>query len=78
MQTVKRVFLVGNGFNYLVVEIIKNHKGDGLPKRIVDTQEACVNNIYYLTRLWERFDQAFDELKKETKNLGDEELIGII
>lgn len=78
MQTVKRALLVGNGFNYLIADIIRQHNGNDLPKRITDTQEACINNIFFLTRLWERFDEAFDELKKETKGLNDEELIGII
>lgn len=78
MQTVKRTLLVGNGFNYLVADIIREHNGAGLPKRVTDTKEGCINNIYFLTRLWERFDEAFDELKKETKGLNDEELIGII
>lgn len=78
MQTVNRTLLVGNGFNYLVANIIERHDGTGLPKRITDSQQACINNINFLTRLWERFDEAFDELKKETKGLNDEELIGII
>ncbi|RTQ48516.1 hypothetical protein EJV47_16220 [Hymenobacter gummosus] len=78
MQTVKRVFLVGNGFNYLVANIIKSHDGTGLSKRVVDAKDACINNIEFLTRLWERFDEAFAELKKEAKGLNEEELIGLV
>jgi hypothetical protein len=78
MQIVKRVFLIGNGFNYLTADIINRHDGSGIAERTYQRKEVCVNNILFLTRLWERFDEAFDELKKETKGLGDEELIGII
>ncbi|MGI4970943.1 MAG: SIR2 family protein [Janthinobacterium lividum] len=62
----------------MTADIISHHSGDGVSQQAHERKEECVNNILFLTRLWERFDEAFDELKRETKGLGDEELIGII
>jgi NAD-dependent SIR2 family protein deacetylase len=78
MQVVKKVFLIGNGFNNLIAEIIRNHDGVDVPENVFETKESCVSNVLYLTTLWQKFDEAFAELKDEIKGVNEEELIGLI
>jgi NAD-dependent SIR2 family protein deacetylase len=74
----KTVFLIGNGFNNIIANLVRNAPNSNLPDNIKDTQEATADNIIQITKLWEKFDKDFDELAKETGQNNQEELIETI
>ena len=71
----KTVFIIGNGFNNIIADIVKNTPAANLPNNVAYTQESTVENILQITKLWEKFDRDFDQLVKDTNQSNHEELI---
>ena len=68
--------IVGNGFNYLVSDLIRNYENQR-PSNEEELQEIA-KSIDGITRLWERFDDVFRDLREKSNGLNDEEVIRMI
>lgn len=56
--------LVGNGFNYLIENIIRQYNPALVPKDVKEELDTLAQDIHNITGLWKRFDNLFAELKK--------------
>lgn len=67
----KIIFLVGNGFNYLIEDIIKHHEFDngGTPDELKHKRETS-QGISNITALWKKFDTVFAEFETHFKERG--------
>lgn len=75
-------FLVGNGFNYMVENIIRKHvTGHETPEQLIE-KRAIADSIISITALWKKFDEVFQELTQQFAERGvkisHEELIRMI
>lgn len=71
----KTVFLIGNGFNNIIADIVQNAPPSSLPKSVAYTQKETAQNILQITKLWEKFDNDFKQLIKDTDQSNHEQLI---
>jgi hypothetical protein len=74
----KPIFLIGNGFNFLIADILKKQiETDelfcGADSNLIQTEK----DIREITALWKKFDDLFEELSKEYP-LSQEELLKMI
>ena len=73
------ILITGNGFNYLISDIIKNIPHDKIPNNINIPVTDITTGISNITNLWQKFDKVFSDLKTKSRgNLNEEELIGMI
>lgn len=78
----KVAFLVGNGFNYMVENIIRKHvTGHETPAQLIE-KRSTADSIISITSLWRKFDDVFQELTQQFEERGvrisHEELIRMI
>lgn len=69
--------IIGNGFNFLIEDIIRNWEGP-LPKYLSNQPNALADKIHEISKLWEKFDTIFQELRGKVHGVNDEELIRMI
>ncbi|MDO1451814.1 hypothetical protein Q0590_36405 [Rhodocytophaga aerolata] len=76
----KVAFIIGNGFNYLIRDLVRNYPKDNIPKILNASTVDVAKRIEDITKLWEKFNTVFNNLKEHTKEhqLSDEELIRMI
>lgn len=74
----KTILLVGNGFNYMVESWVNNLPDDFISSKIDENKEELTQKINEITRLWQKFNDIFEEIKQKNPKLNDEELIRII
>lgn len=67
----KIVFLVGNGFNYLIEDIIKHHpfNNGGTPDELKHRRETS-QGISDITALWRKFDKVFEDFEAHFQEKG--------
>lgn len=71
------ILITGNGFNYLIQDIIKNIPSSEIPPKINISVTDVTTGISNITNLWKKFDKLFSDLKAKS-NLNEEELIRMI
>jgi len=71
-------FILGNGFNYLIENIIRSIPVEQIPGNLHTDQAKLANKIREISGLWARFDNLFRDLKGNYPHLSDEELIRMI
>lgn len=74
----KTVLITGNGFNYMINGWIDNIPDENLLKLNVGSKNQIKNDITEITTLWQKFNDIFDEIKKNLPQLNEEELIRLI
>ncbi|UOU97745.1 hypothetical protein MUU74_14725 [Chryseobacterium daecheongense] len=74
----KTILLVGNGFNYMVENWINNLSNDLVKGMTGQNKDEITKNINEITKLWQKFNEIFEEIKLKNPRLNDEELIRII
>lgn len=74
----KTILLVGNGFNYMVESWINNLPEDFISSKIEENKNEITQKINEITKLWQKFNDIFEEIKQKNPKLNDEELIRII
>ncbi|UHG93304.1 SIR2 family protein [Spirosoma oryzicola] len=74
----KIAFIIGNGFNFLVRDIVLAFPTNLLPTNLKTSKDDLANAISAITSLWRRFEELFYELKDKNPRLNDEELIRMI
>ncbi|HKK63606.1 MAG TPA: SIR2 family protein [Bacteroidales bacterium] len=72
----KLAMIVGNGFNYLVSDLIRNYENQRTSNE--EELQEIAKSIDGITRLWERFDDVFRDLREKSNGLNDEEVIRMI
>ncbi|RSK49632.1 hypothetical protein [Hymenobacter rigui] len=76
------VFIIGNGFNFMIQNIIDNIPIKELEATQVLTRRNVADNIRSITLLWKKFQLVFDELRahfiQKGNNISDEYLIKLI
>lgn len=74
-------FIIGNGFNYLINDIVRNYPVSPFspwPSNIRSTKDSIISEIGKITSLWKKFDELFEELKEKNPQYDAEELIRMI
>lgn len=72
-------FIIGNGFNFLIEEIVRSIPENQLPKNLSSPKNEIADKIHEISTLWRKFDEIFNEVKENVGgNVNDEELIKII
>ncbi|GAA4494887.1 hypothetical protein GCM10023172_05760 [Hymenobacter ginsengisoli] len=75
-------FIVGNGFNYLVEDIIRKIPTRDLTAKQILTKRETADSIRAITALWKKFDDAFkafhEHFAEKGIKISDEDLIRLI
>ncbi|PRB01612.1 hypothetical protein CQ046_14625 [Chryseobacterium sp. MYb7] len=74
----KTILLVGNGFNYMIENWIKNLSEHFVKETIGEETANITEKIHEITTLWQKFNEIFEEIKIKNPKLNEEELIRII
>jgi len=73
------IFLVGNGFNFLIADILKYQRENNKEcDFFADNIEQLEKDIREITTLWRKFDDLFASLEKEYPKLNKEQLLKMI
>ncbi|MCQ4140144.1 hypothetical protein, partial [Chryseobacterium sp. EO14] len=72
------LLLVGNGFNYMVENWINNLPEHLIDNKIKESKNDITQKISEITKLWQKFNDIFEEIREKNPKLNDEELIRII
>lgn len=74
----KTILLIGNGFNYMIESWINNLSEDFISNKIGESKSEIIQKINEITKLWQKFNDIFEEIRHKNPKLNDEELIRII
>ena len=74
----KVAFIIGNGFNFLIQDIIIKYDTMWLPPHLKVSKEQIAESLGEITTLWKRFDDLLSSLKGQYDKVSDEELIRMI
>ena len=74
----KTILIVGNGFNYMINSWIDNLNEDYIKNLNIGSKEDLKSDISKITVLWKKFNDIFQEIKKNNRNISEEELIRLI